>query len=60
MSSFDPPLSRFSAALLVVAAIVVFAWVLHCAHVASTARITLSTVESAEHEASNVNVGSRP
>jgi hypothetical protein len=60
MSSFDPPLSRSTAALLVVAAIVVFAWVLYAAHAATMAKTTHSTVESADREASAVDLGARP
>lgn len=60
MSSFDPPLSRSTAALLVVAAIVVCAWVLYSAHHAPGAKNALSPVESADRESSSVNVGARP
>lgn len=60
MSSFDPPLSRSTAALLVVAAIVVLAWVLYAARVAATVKTAHSTVESADREASAVNLGARP
>jgi len=60
MSSFDPPLSRSSAAFLVVAAIVVFAWVLYAAHAVSTTKTTLSPAESTDRESPIVNVGARP
>ncbi len=38
MSSFDPPLSRTTAALLVVGAVLVFAWVVVAAYLAPPAR----------------------
>lgn len=60
MSSFDPPLSRSSAALLVIAAIVVFAWVLYAAHAADTEKTTHSTGGSATHQSSALNSGARP
>lgn len=60
MSSFDPPLSRFNAAFFVVAAIVVFAWVLYAAHAASTMKTSLSTVGSSDGESPAVNVGAQP
>lgn len=46
VSSFDPPLSRGSAALLAAAAVLVFLWVLYAAAHAP-ARKTVSTVETA-------------
>lgn len=60
MSRFDPPLSRSSAALFVVAAIVVFAWVLYAAHAASTMKTRLPTVGSSEGGSPAMNVGARP
>lgn len=60
MSSFDPPLSRSSAAFFVVAAIVVFAWVLYAAHAASTLKTPLPTVGSSDGESPAVNMGARP
>ena len=58
MSSFDPPLSRTSAAVLVVAAILVVAWLWYAA--ATTQKAALSTAHSAEHALSVGDTGIRP
>lgn len=46
MSSFDPPLSRGTAALLAICALIVCAWVLYVAHTTATPKPTVSTVEA--------------
>ena len=46
MSSFDPPLSRVTAALIAIGASLVVAWVLYAAHHAPAAKHTVSTVGS--------------
>lgn len=45
MSSFDPPLSRFTAAMLTLGALAVCAWVFHVAY-ATTAKPAVSTMET--------------
>ena len=46
VSSFDPPLSRVTAALIAIGASLVVAWVLYAAHHAPAAKHTVSTVGS--------------
>lgn len=46
MSSFDPPLSRVTAASIACAAALVVAWVIFAAYHAPTTKTTVSTVEA--------------
>lgn len=46
VSSFDPPLSRSTALILIIAAALVFAWVLYAAYHVPVAKTMVSTVES--------------
>lgn len=47
MSSFDPPLSRTTAGILVIAAALVVAWILHAAATAPMRGVTANAVISA-------------
>jgi hypothetical protein len=46
VSSFDPPLSRSTATILIIAATLVLAWVLYAAHHSPMAKTMVSTVET--------------
>lgn len=46
VSSFDPPLSRSTATILIVAAALVMAWVLYAAYHVPADKTAVSTVES--------------
>jgi len=46
VSSFDPPLSRSTATILIIAAMLVLAWVLYAAQHAPMAKTAVSTVET--------------
>lgn len=48
MSSFDPPLSRVTAALLALGALLVCAWVLYAAHTTATPKPAVSTAETTQ------------
>lgn len=46
MSSFDPPLSRTTAALFALGALVVCVWLMYAAHTARTQENAAATAES--------------